>query len=80
MCLNPCCNGIWSRSGMETMIFPCDSEVLILVVMEYGLGEQALFTVLKPLTNRCFQSPRPYRINIFGEVFNTSVKISLLQR
>ena len=55
-------------------------KVLILVVMEYGLGEQALFTVLKPLTNRCFQSPRPYRINIFGEVFNTSVKISLLQR
>ena len=56
------------------------AAVLILVVMEYGLGEQALFTVLKPLTNRWFQSPRPYRINIFGEVFNTSVKISLLQR
>ena len=35
--LNPCCNGIWSRS-YETCARTCQVDVLILVVMEYGLG------------------------------------------
>ena len=38
--LNPCCNGIWSRSccpaGQQELGF--SRGVLILVVMEYGLG------------------------------------------
>ena len=35
--LNPCCNGIWSRTliCIRHLNF---SSVLILVVMEYGLG------------------------------------------
>ena len=35
-CLNPCCNGIWSQTYIE--VYSQEYyEVLILVVMEYGL-------------------------------------------
>ena len=38
--LNPCCNGIWSRTATKDMICTAASGVLILVVMEYGLGQK----------------------------------------
>ena len=37
MRLNPCCNGIWSRT-IHSTVPPSKVVVLILVVMEYGLG------------------------------------------
>ena len=35
--LNPCCNGRWSRTVPDAELHPT-TEVLILVVMEDGLG------------------------------------------
>ncbi len=35
--LNPCFNGIWSRTGFLWMVV-FEAIVLILVLMEYGLG------------------------------------------
>ena len=40
MSLNPCCNGICSRSRHGTSPFGETGGVLILVVMEYALGEE----------------------------------------
>ena len=37
--LNPCFNGIWSRTKEIEMLVKSDS-VLILVLMEYGLGQE----------------------------------------
>ena len=39
LCLNPCFNGIWSRTAAEfgSNVSPY-VQVLILVLMEYGLG------------------------------------------
>ena len=34
--LNPCCNGIWSRTLGRTLGLGPEEGVLILVVMEYG--------------------------------------------
>ena len=39
VCLNPCCNGIWSRTGLTIRNVHYIAGVLILVVMEYGLGQ-----------------------------------------
>ena len=39
--LNPCCNGIWSRTLGRTLGLGPEEGVLILVVMEYGLGRLA---------------------------------------
>ena len=36
--LNPCCNGIWSQTTKVTLSKEA-MEVLILVVMEYGLRQ-----------------------------------------
>ena len=36
-CLNPCCNGRWSRTEVHKFVLPAEKEVLILVVMEDGL-------------------------------------------
>ena len=36
-CLNPCCNGRWSRTVLLTMVVDAVFSVLILVVMEDGL-------------------------------------------
>ena len=36
-CLNPCCNGIWSQTYDE--VDATLPDVLILVVMEYGLRQ-----------------------------------------
>ena len=38
MSLNPCFNGIWSRTPQEKGQFGHYEIVLILVLMEYGLG------------------------------------------
>ena len=38
LCLNPCFNGIWSRTEEATDLWAEYDEVLILVLMEYGLG------------------------------------------
>ncbi len=38
LCLNPCFNGIWSRTFIEEKDTPRHFVVLILVLMEYGLG------------------------------------------
>ena len=39
--LNPCFNGIWSRTvRMGTFNRPRQPQVLILVLMEYGLGQR----------------------------------------
>ena len=38
ICLNPCCNGICSRRLFNQINFK-RMEVLILVVMEYALGD-----------------------------------------
>ena len=35
LCLNPCCNGIYSMSGSAEIRKSAYYEVLILVVMEY---------------------------------------------
>ena len=37
--LNPCCNGRWSRRFVTYVSFPKKGGVLILVVMEDGLGD-----------------------------------------
>ena len=44
--LNPCFNGIWSRTKFQVGEFT-NKEVLILVLMEYGLGlyEEQFFRV-----------------------------------
>ena len=36
-CLNPCCNGRWSRTSQTTNVQSTANRVLILVVMEDGL-------------------------------------------
>ena len=36
--LNPCFNGIWSRT-IKNLLQLCRQKVLILVLMEYGLGQ-----------------------------------------
>ena len=36
-CLNPCSNGIWSLTALQRYFRPRVYEVLILVLMEYGL-------------------------------------------
>ena len=36
-CLNPCCNGRWSRTRNVLELYLAAKEVLILVVMEDGL-------------------------------------------
>ena len=36
-CLNPCCNGRWSRTEVAEIAVNDNGEVLILVVMEDGL-------------------------------------------
>ena len=38
-CLNPCFNGIWSRTRHGSFIKEFVGLVLILVLMEYGLGQ-----------------------------------------
>ena len=38
--LNPCCNGIWSRTDTQHSDIVLYPRVLILVVMEYGLGQK----------------------------------------
>ena len=40
--LNPCFSGGWSRSGNQIIIRPAKVAVLILVLVEDGLGEQLL--------------------------------------
>ena len=49
MCLNPCFNGIWSRTCKEG--YPCDHIhlVLILVLMEYDLGLHNYVTEQLPI-------------------------------
>ena len=42
--LNPCCNGICSRSGVWVGK-KIKKSVLILVVMEYALGASIIFTI-----------------------------------
>ena len=37
MCLNPCCNGQWSRTDKVEYLYWQASKVLILVVMDNGL-------------------------------------------
>ena len=37
--LNPCFNGIWSRTNRSSLRWPALVIVLILVLMEYGLGQ-----------------------------------------
>ena len=37
VCLNPCCSGRWSRTGLEKMIKADCGDVLILVVVDNGL-------------------------------------------
>ena len=37
--LNPCFNGIWSRTPAGKLL-PSTEKVLILVLMEYGLGHE----------------------------------------
>ena len=36
-CLNPYCNGRWSRTYMSSRYITCNTYVLILIVMEDGL-------------------------------------------
>ena len=38
-CLNPCCSGIWSRTLPSMTFSMLRCQVLILVVVEYGLGQ-----------------------------------------
>ena len=38
LCLNPCFNGIWSRTVAAIVAIVIYLCVLILVLMEYGLG------------------------------------------
>ena len=38
-CLNPCFNGIWSRTVDSSINIRTKKWVLILVLMEYGLGQ-----------------------------------------
>ena len=55
-CLNPCFNGIWSRTGNGELPSVSLDVVLILVLMEYGLGQaskKALFFQTASL-NPCF--------------------------
>ena len=40
LCLNPCCNGIYSMSGSAEIRKSAYYEVLILVVMEYTQWER----------------------------------------
>ncbi len=47
LCLNPCCNGIWSLTGTQIWIFEIEDSVLILVVMEYGLWQFARLSSLQ---------------------------------
>ena len=41
MCLNPCCNGIYSMSSRATIKTAIKGSVLILVVMEYTQWERS---------------------------------------
>ena len=45
MGLNPCCRGIWSRSILLELATGAGKTVLILVVVEYGLGETDTYEV-----------------------------------
>ena len=49
MCLNPCCNGIWSQTNRRNMGQRSLPQVLILVVMEYGLRHLLAFDFFKYL-------------------------------
>ena len=39
ICLNPYCSGIWSRSCWCQLLHLLFQVVLILIVVEYGLGD-----------------------------------------
>ena len=39
--LNPCSSGIWSRSDAPEIFYSIFKKVLILVLVEYGLGAGA---------------------------------------
>ena len=43
-CLNPCCSGRWSRSSLKYIEVQSETIVLILVVVEDGLGGRRAFT------------------------------------
>ena len=47
LCLNPCCNGICSKTEQERIGKAVPLAVLILVVMEYALRHHALFRELR---------------------------------
>ena len=50
--LNPCFNGIWSRTGPCIELFHTCKVVLILVLMEYGLGLKAIMNDVVTLPER----------------------------
>ena len=55
--LNPCFNGIWSRTPKRSVRGDEGVDVLILVLMEYGLGPTGatvLLVLLQRSLNPCF--------------------------
>ena len=44
VCLNPCCNGRWSRTVLEMLWQLLTLSVLILVVMEDGLVQKTVIS------------------------------------
>ena len=46
-CLNPCFVGLWSRSAVKMQCFLRGTSVLILVLLDYGLGAKEAYETIK---------------------------------
>ena len=80
-CLNPCFNGIWSATQNFIGINQTSGEVLILVLMEYGLRQHSATynSGRKFCLNPCFNGIWSATTNKEGETFSfTQVLILVL--